>query len=343
MRLRNFNAPDMRAAMQMVRDALGEDAVILSSQRVPGGKGVMVTAARDGDGGEEPVVTAADPSASLRESIAPIAKARAAAVGRGQELTLAELRRTLEFHNLHGEMADRLLENARRVELPSLNARDGLMAAMSALLRASFEFNPLPLEQESWRLLLVGPPGIGKTLTVSKIATQLAMKKKPVMVITTDNSRAGALEQLSAFTGILDVPLHEANNRDELKALLKKAPKTMRVIIDSAGANPYSFQEMRELGEYAGLPEIEPVLLAPAGGDCSEAEEIARAYSQLGIRKILVSRADMSRRLGGILTTAMVGELTFCNITGSPKVVDPCKPLSADVLAELLTKHRQEI
>ena len=50
MRLRTFNAPDMQLAMQMIRETLGDEAVIISSTRSDHGNGVVVIAATEQNG-----------------------------------------------------------------------------------------------------------------------------------------------------------------------------------------------------------------------------------------------------------------------------------------------------
>ena len=45
MRLKSFTADSLPAAMRLVRDMLGPDAVILSTQPADSGRGVRVTAA----------------------------------------------------------------------------------------------------------------------------------------------------------------------------------------------------------------------------------------------------------------------------------------------------------
>jgi flagellar biosynthesis protein FlhF len=47
MRLKSFYAKTMTEAMQMVRDTLGEDAIIVATREEKGGKAVRVTAAID--------------------------------------------------------------------------------------------------------------------------------------------------------------------------------------------------------------------------------------------------------------------------------------------------------
>ncbi len=61
------------------------------------------------------------------------------------------------------------------------------------------------------RIMLVGPPGVGKTLTIARLAAQIAIQKHKLAVITTDNKRAGGVRQLQAFTDILELELSSAD------------------------------------------------------------------------------------------------------------------------------------
>src|ERR1700744_2513166 len=45
MGLKSYIAPSMAEAMQLIRRELGDDAIIVSTQRAAGGKGVRITAA----------------------------------------------------------------------------------------------------------------------------------------------------------------------------------------------------------------------------------------------------------------------------------------------------------
>src|SRR5204862_6548808 len=45
MRLKSYNAPTMAEAMRLVREELGDDAIIVSTQRSSDGQGVRITAA----------------------------------------------------------------------------------------------------------------------------------------------------------------------------------------------------------------------------------------------------------------------------------------------------------
>jgi flagellar biosynthesis protein FlhF len=73
-----------------------------------------------------------------------------------------------------------------------------LHGALEAALAGTLSFAALPLGANGRPLLLVGPPGAGKTLTVTRLATRLVMAGVTPMVITGDSKRAGATEQLAA-------------------------------------------------------------------------------------------------------------------------------------------------
>lgn len=334
MRIRTFTASSMQSAMADLRAELGPDAVILSSVTdKPSGK-VMVTA-----GMESPdAPPSASPSASTM---------RAITASKGQEW-LEELASLLRYHNTPEPLAGRLLYKARHLELEKLFAlhkfggedRPLLEAkALSKLLETSFRFTPL-LSQPGLRVMLVGPPGIGKTVAIAKLAAQLVMDKSRVTVISTDNKRAGGVEQLAAFTDILELPLKVADSPAELTAALHATEEGERVLIDTAGCNPYDKADLDELSGLVEVGGFEPMLVLPAGVDSHEAADAARAFSFTAIQRMLVTRMDTARRFGSLLAAADARPLAFACLSNSARVVGELKPLNPALLAQLMLQSR---
>src|SRR5579872_6916875 len=97
MKIVRHTAPDMRQALRAIREQLGEEAVILSSRRIPGG--VEITAAVDFDAGslETPAVASAavaPPPAAMSAAapaiaVTPRAAADLAAAPAGPETSAA--------------------------------------------------------------------------------------------------------------------------------------------------------------------------------------------------------------------------------------------------------------
>lgn len=326
----------MPTAIRMMRDAMGDEAVILSTEQGKGKRGVTVTAALDAS--EEPIFPLSPP---LPERPAN---------GAATDSIRYELQNVLRFHNLPEHFVSKIFQKASPRELASIqtlhqissrkNSQSFIRLVLEKTVGSFFDFKSLSFEQEDQRIMLAGPPGIGKTLTVAKIATRMAMEKKPVRVCTTDNKRAGGIEQLQAFTSLLNIDLEVANSREELAAFTRSLPRGMHALIDTAGCNPFDREEMKELKQLATVHGIEPVLVLPAGGDSLESIDIVEAFSDIPARRLLITRADTARRFGGVLAAAAARKLSFCNVGSSSSIIDSVQALDGALLTQMLLRYQ---
>ena len=324
MRLKTFTAPTTARAMEMVRRELGEDAIIVATQKASDGRSARVTAALE-DIRAEPVAT---DRAAQSEPIDVAGVVRQALVGHGTPASLAS----------------RLAETAS-----GLGAGDPTLAFAGAM-DADFTFGPLSDQKLAKPVMLVGPPGAGKTITTAKLAARTALSRRPVSVITADTQRAGAVEQLQAFTRILSLELETADGPESLARLVAKRQASASVYVDTGGVNPFSDEEMERLDRLVHAAAGEPVLVLAAGGDALESAEIARAFAAIGARRLIVTRLDMTRRLGSVLAAADAARLMFANVSITPHVANGLSPINPVSLARLImpeagapaTTERQE-
>ncbi|MDX1975107.1 MAG: hypothetical protein SFT92_05470 [Rickettsiales bacterium] len=338
MKLLTFQAADMPSALKMVREALGDNAIILANKEVQNGSRTLqqVTAAVDEDATPAPKPAKQAPAAARDNQSANDLR--------------HDIHNILRFHNLPEVMIAKLMQTVSDNDLKTVmdlhhvgNNREPRQLhrlTLEKLLSHAFDFQPLPLDVKPTRTMLIGPPGIGKTLTIAKIASKLAMEKLPVAVVTTDNKRAGGIEQLSAFTTILGIDLKVADNVDALRQQLKVLPAFAHVLVDTAGCNPYDHQELKDTKAYATIEGIEPILVMPSGGDTLEAIDMTEQFGKLPVKRLLVTHADSTRRFGGILATAAVGGFSFCNISSSSSLVDSLQPADPKIVAQLLLRYQ---
>lgn len=307
----------------MVRDSLGEDAIIIATREEKGGKSVRVTAAIEED----------------RAIAFELGKGGAAAA---EDDWLQYDDENSDDNNLSEAIIDVMLRHAvpedvmdHIVSCASVMDIEEPSVALVGALDTLFNFTPLPTKAYKKALMFVGPPGAGKTLAVAKQAARGVMSGLNVAVITTDTVRAGGVEQLGAITKVLEIDLTKAKNAAELSRTLKDVSGADQVIIDTSGLNPFDTPQMKELAKLIVAGDIEPVLVLPAGLDANESGEMARVFAALGVHRILPTRIDIARRLGGLLAAAHQGNLAFADFSNTEKVADGLQALSPRRLGNL--------
>ncbi|SEH45492.1 GTP-binding protein [Magnetospirillum fulvum] len=311
MRLKSFTAATMSEAMEMVRSELGDDAIIVSTQRAAGTKGVRITAALE----------SADADLAVAEMLGESDGSAAADA----------IRAALTEHGTPPRLIDRLVNAARAAEIS-----DPVLACAAAL-EAGFAFAHLPEHSAPRPFMLVGPNGVGKSVTVAKLAARSVLKQRRVGVITCDNIRAGAVEQLAAFTSILEIELVRARGPDTLaRAVEESQGRFDLTLIDSPGLNAFKPSDMDYLQSLIEAADVEPILVLAAGGDAIEAGELAESFAATGATRLFATRLDTTRRLGAILAGAEAGQLALCDVSASPHVASGLSPISAISLARLI-------
>jgi flagellar biosynthesis protein FlhF len=349
MRLKSFYAKTLTEAMQMIRDTLGEDAIIVATREENGGKAVRVTAAVD-----QPFGSSASPAfeigrntdqtrqRSYTSSDSPSSSGSDNWLqyddehDTGENTVSEDLTDILLAHSAPEDVTDQILSCALVV-----GYRDS-KTALQDTLDHLFQYRPLLTGKAAPKpIILVGPPGVGKTLMVAKLAARCVMNGARVGVITTDTMRAGGVEQLAAFTKILKIDLRRVTSPAELTMTIRDMSGMDYVFIDTAGTLPYDQDDMKDLARLLTAADMDPVLALPAGMDASEAGEVARIFSAVGARRLIPTRLDVGRRLGGLLAAAHQGGLSFAEVSFSPQVAEGFTAMTPARLTDFLLPRSQ--
>ncbi len=212
---------------------------------------------------------------------------------------------------------------------------------LDAALEAVLSFSPLPLSGDSRPILLAGPPGAGKTLTVARLATRLVLAGTRPLVITADGRRAGAVEQLAAFTRLLGIELVVASHPVTLgRALARRLPGAP-VLVDAFGTDPFDPAQREEMAAFAATAEAAVALVIPGGLHPGEAAELASAFAEAGATLLIATRLDQARRLGGVVAAAHAGRLALTEAGIGPGAADGLTALTPGFLAQRLIQAVQ--
>ncbi len=306
----------MTEAMRQIKDALGEDAIIVSSRDGPGGS-VRVTAAVEQQNPSFDEVLEAEDHGAGQYS--------------GEEI-IELVTDALLKHRVPGMVSEKIVAAA------IIQATGDPQEALQRALEKTFTFMQ-PAKRPARPIMLVGPPGAGKTLMAAKLAAKAVMDGHRPAVITTDIQRAGGIEQLSAFLNILNLPLGQAQDPKSLKLALAEAKGASHVIVDTGGLNPFDPQEMKTLARLMASAEMDAALVLPAGVDAEESAEIALTFEILGVRRLIPTRLDFARRIGGILSAADRGGLAFAEASHTPQVANGILALDAAALSNIILPH----
>ncbi len=208
---------------------------------------------------------------------------------------------------------------------------------LEATLERALRFGSLGLDAADARpVLFAGPPGAGKTLTVARLATRLVMAGASPLVITTDGQRAGATEQLAAFTRLLGLTLIVASHPVTLARALQRRKPGHPVLIDAQGTDPFDPAHQDEIAGLAATANAATALVLPAGLDPGEAADLAAAFAAAGASLLVATRLDLARRLGWLVSAADAGKLTIAEAGIGSGAADGLTALTPAFLASRL-------
>ena len=307
MRLKSFSAKSLPEAMGLVRDALGPDAVILSSQPDETGAGVRITAALEESALEE-----------LHFGTGPT-----------RAVDLDAIAEALSYHRIPAGLFDRLVAVATTLE-----AEDNVMALAGAL-DAELAFGSLPAPLEPRPVMLVGPPGAGKSASAAKLCARARLAGRATAIITMDSAKSGGLAQAETFARALEAELLQAEAPAALGDAVAACGGERFIALDTAGANPFDEGDLERLAQAGQAAGAATILVLPAGGDAAESAETAAAFAGVGARAMIATRLDTSRRLGGLVSAMAASRLALLAASASPHIGEPLRPITPVALARM--------
>lgn len=258
-------------------------------------------------------------------------------------LELNEMRKLLENHlaalawndlNRHSPAKGRALRQLRRLSLDTDVAN--LIADQMPEVRDIREAWRLPLKllaaeiptakfdiAEGGILALVGPTGVGKTTTIAKLASRFALKNrvKDMALITTDNFRIGAREQLLTFARILGVPMHVTENTRELRQRLDALQDKKLVLIDTAGMGPGDLRLATQFGmlRSEGIA-VKTLLTLSAASDSGALRRAVDGFRDAQPVGFVFTKIDEAASLGPALSTLVRTQLPAYYFTDGQRV-----------------------
>jgi len=257
-------------------------------------------------------------------------------------LGLEQIYSRLTAFDFSDSMSRELVTAVERLSLPDFESTLQLMVggdpagadrsrrALIAELESRFEVRPEVGKPGARRqaVMFVGPPGVGKTTTVVKLAIKLGLQQRlPVHLLSLDTVRVGGSDQLESFARILGVSFKALHTSDDLDQALKRCRAKSLVLIDSPGYAPADTAEAEEMAAYLNEhPEIETQLVLPASLRPTAFAKFWERFEVFKPTKLVFTHLDEVDTLGPLLEYSMRSRLPISFLTDGQSIPQDVHP-----------------
>jgi len=193
---------------------------------------------------------------------------------------------------------------------------------------------------------LVGATGVGKTTSTAKLAARYILRhgKGKVALISTDNYRVGAHEQLRSYARIMGAPMRIAANLDELQEALRKFSDKELVLIDTAGMSQRDMHLNEQLSMIKqGNRRVQTYMVLATNSQRGVLNDVMRSFTQLDMAGCILTKTDETTSLGGALSVAVEHKLAVAYYNDGQQVPEDIHPARAHGLVSRAVSIMQHL
>lgn len=365
MQIKRFFATDTHTALRLVREAMGPDAIIIANRELE--DGVEIIASGDYDESQieavsmetlasnNPVFTAQatpQPQAiddmrneinqlrSLLES--QLSTMQVASWGQQKDVRGEIYKHLTEQLGIGDALAGSLAQSCPQNTSPTAVTGQALKALAEAL-----QITQDPTLEMGGIVVLHGPTGAGKTTTIAKLAAKFSQLhgSEGILMISADNRRIGAHEQLLALGKLLAIPVLHARSNQELNAMLSALSEKKLVLVDSSGLVQSDLRQPDQLpGMQITEASIRHYLVLPAIMQPHALNRILESMTSQQLQGCIVSKVDEASSLGDLFTSLSKYQLPIAFWTDGQHIHEHLHPAKAvDLVAQavLIARSKQ--
>lgn len=225
------------------------------------------------------------------------------------EELVKDIQRSLISADVDVKLVFELSENIRKnafVKLPEgLSRREHVIKVVYDELTRILGEEKSSVELKPKKILLVGLFGSGKTSTAAKLARYYQNHGLKASLVCCDTVRPAAYEQLDQLSKQIDAPFFGKKNENDSGKVLKEALKQIKtdiVIVDSSGRNALDRDLMNEIKNLNNILKPDERILVIPSDIGQAAKEQAKAFHEIGITDVIVTKLDATAKGGAAIT-----------------------------------------
>jgi len=347
MQIKTYTAGSMKDILSRIKSELGSDAVILSKREIAdpafglaARPMIEVTAAVDYDAhAGRPLPAGIGTSLPKQGQASPEFSARHLS---GEISELKEMMRELIAHSgmkLHQDnpVRKKLLARGIRSNLVDvILSRLGTGAkedTVRDLLHRIVRTDAPPAAKKVW--VFLGTTGVGKTTTIAKIAAGgVLSQNRKVGLITLDTYRIGAVDQGRTYAKILNIPFASVTTVSEFRSALGRMSSLDLVLVDTVGRSALCRDYIPQVREYLKGIDLLTFLLMPVATRDSEMDATTRTFSELGIDRMIFTKADEAVNMGSVITHNLIHRIPLSFLTTGQRVPEDIEEATPSMIVQ---------
>jgi flagellar biosynthesis protein FlhF len=213
----------------------------------------------------------------------------------------------------------------------ALNSEDEIRAHLTqALVPRVQAQDPLSLFDPGGVFAFIGPTGVGKTTAIAKIAARCVLRygRDQMALLSTDNFRIGAQEQLKVYARILGVPFMAVQESDDFAQKLKSLGPRRVILLDTAGVSQRDIQMLEQSQLlYEGSPALKRLLVMSSTTDLRTLEDVilmhssaVKAKNDRAILGSIITKTDEAAQLAPVLDCLIRHQLPLVFLANGQRV-----------------------
>lgn len=252
----------------------------------------------------------------------------------------------------NGVMRDFARDLVRTVEielgLKDIDRRDWMTLArglLRELLTRQIQVaGPLVPGDRTRVFAFLGPSGVGKTTTLAKIASRMALSEGlDVVMITTDTYRVGSVDQARRYAELIGVPFVVADRPEMMAAAFRTYANVDAILIDTPGRAFENDQVRTELkGLLAATGEsVEMHMLMAATYSPVQQATILSRFKSFNPTQVLVTKVDEASETGSIYNIVRQSALPLSYLTVGQRVPEDIELARVGRIVSNLIGHEE--